>query len=186
MEANQINNLVDRVKNGDQEAFSVLYDEFADRIYRYIRLKVSAAQEAEDIMQDVFVKAWQGAKALETTDLNFSAWLYRVASNTINDHYRKVYRRPQTIGLEPAHDLPTEDLAARQTDLSFQADVLQEKLSQIPEHYKQIIELRYLQNFTIQETAKILNKSSISVRVLQHRAVKKLQELYQDHGQQNN
>jgi len=182
-ETRHIIQLVAKIQQGDQEAFSQLYDEFADRIYKFIRLKVSDNEQAEDLLQEIFVKAWQGCKKLELKGLNFSAWLYRVASNTINDHYRKVYRRPQTVELDPAYNLAGTDDTEKLTEDSFEADSIRKVIDELPENYKQIIELRYFQDFTVEETAKVLNKSSITVRVLQHRATKKLKQLFNNNGQ---
>jgi RNA polymerase sigma-70 factor (ECF subfamily) len=175
--------LVAKIQQGDDQAFSLLYDQFADRIYKFIRLKVSEEEQAEDLLQEVFVKAWQGAKKLELADLNFSAWLYRVASNTVNDHYRKVYRRPQTVELDPAFNVAAPDDTEKLAEDSFEAAAMGKVIEELPANYKQIIELRYFQDFTVEETAKVLNKSSVTVRVLQHRAVKRLKQLFKEYGQ---
>lgn len=184
METSQINQLVEKIKLGDQEAFSLIYEEFVDRIYKFIRLKVSETEQAEDLLQEVFVKAWQGSKKLKVADLNFSAWLYRVASNTVNDHYRKVYRRPQTVELDPAFNVAGKDDTEKLTEDGFETEAVRKVLNDLPDNFKQVIELRYFQDFSVEETAKVLNKSSITVRVLQHRATKKLKQLFKDHGQQ--
>lgn len=181
METSHINELVVKTKQGDQEAFSALYDEFADRIYKFIRMKISESEQAEDLLQEVFVKAWQGSKTLEVTDLNFSAWLYKVASNTVNDHYRKVYRRPQTVELDTAYNIASTDDTERLAENGFEAEAMKKVLDELPENFKQVLELRYFQDFTVEETAKILNKSSVTVRVLQHRATKKLKQLFNEH-----
>lgn len=182
MDKSQVNDLVAKIQKGDEQAFSLIYDEFADRIYKFTCLKVSEPEVAEDLLQEVFVKAWQGCKTLELEDLNFSAWLYRVASNTINDHYRKAYRRPQTTELDPAFNIASTDVTEKATEDSFDAQAMREVIDELPDNYKQIIELRYFQDFTVEETAKVLNKSSVTIRVLQHRATKKLRQLYRENG----
>ncbi len=182
MDNSHINELVVKIKQGDQNAFSELYELFADRIYRFVKLKISDSEQAEDILQEVFVKAWQGAKKIEVKDLNFSAWLYRVASNTVNDHYRKMYRRPQTVGIEESLQIASSENIIESVDATFDAKAMRQILDKLPSNYKQIIELRYFQMFNIEETAKILNKNSVTVRVLQHRAISKLKRIFENNG----
>lgn len=183
MDNTHITELVVKTKQGDQNAFSELYDLFADRIYRFIRLKVSETEQAEDILQEVFIKAWQGAKKIEVKDLNFSAWLYRVASNTVNDHYRKSYRRPQTVSIEEFFQVSSPENIEESTDIKFDSEAVRKVVSQLPSNYKQIIELRYFQMFNVDETAKILDRNSVTVRVLQHRAIAKLKRIFKNNEQ---
>ncbi len=178
MEENSINNLVALVKAGDEQAFGLLYDEYADRLYRYICFKITDRQEAENLLQEVFVKAWQGCRKLEQENLNFTSWIYTIAHNTVNDYFRKVYRRPQTVPLEPNLDIVAKDDTSEDTQKSFTELSIEKALAKLPDKYKQVLELRFLQELSVEETAKILQKNSISVRVLQHRAVKQLQKIF--------
>lgn len=178
MEKDEVEQLVMRAQTGDQEAFSLLYDEFAGRIYKFIKFKIFDDEQAEDLLQEVFVKAWTGCPKLRLADLNFSAWLYTVASNTVNDHFRKVYRRPQTVSLDPAIDIPGDSDTSRNTTAAFDGALVYQALEKLPPHYKQVLELRYIQEFSIEDTARAMRKSSIAVRVLQHRAMKRLQNTF--------
>lgn len=180
MDKDQILALVVGMKSGNQDAFSALYDEFVDRIYKFVRFKIQDQAFVEDILQEVFLKAWQGSKSLDVSDLNFSAWLYRIASNTVNDHYRKVYRRPQTVELEDAMNFASTDDSQKLVSDGFDAREIKNAMSELPESYKQIIELRYFQDFSVEESSKILNKTSITVRVLQHRAIKALEKIFKN------
>lgn len=175
-----INELVRKTQTGDQAAFSALYDEFAQRIYAFIRIKVSATEQAEDILQEVFLKAWKGCKALTLEDLNFSAWLYKVASNTINDYYRKNYREPQTVSIEEAAEVAGQDDPAHNASRGFEKLLVRETVEQLPPHFKEVVELRFFQDFSVAETAKIMGKNSVTVRVWQHRAMKRLEQLFKE------
>ena len=95
-----ITELVIQIQAGNTDAFSKVYDLYADRIFRYIRLKVSDQQSAEDILQDVFIKVWANCGSLKIQDMKFSAWVYKIASNTVNDFYRKKYRRPERSAVQ--------------------------------------------------------------------------------------
>lgn len=183
MDTEQINALVKQAQTGDQAAFAALYDEFAQRLYAFIRIKVKSTEQAEDILQEVFLKAWVGCKTLEIKDLNFSAWLYRVTANTINDFYRKTYREPTTVSIEEAAEVAGIDDPANNASRRLEKRVIVQTLDKLPPHYKQVIELRFLQDFSIADTADILGHNSVTVRVWQHRAIKLLEKLFQNYEQ---
>lgn len=178
MDENSVNNLVARSKDRDEQAFALLYDEYADRLYKYICFKITDTEEAKNILQEVFIKAWQGCVRLEQKELNFTAWIYTIAHNTVNDYFRKVYRRPQTTPLEPSIDIAAKDDASELATNHITQVSIEKALAKLPIQYKQVLELRFLQELSIEETAKVLRKNSISIRVLQHRAIKYLQKIF--------
>lgn len=183
----EIRELVSKTKQGDQDAFAQLYDQFADRIFKFIKLKVGHQQQAEDILQDTFVKAWKGAGGLKLEGLNFSAWLYRVAHNAVNDYFRKLYRRPETLELNENLDFPSGASLTEELDSHQDAQNIKQSLRALPKQYAQVLELRFIQDFTVAETAGILGKSNLSTRLLQHRALKKLKQAISEnyaHGYQ--
>ena len=183
LDKNHILELVKQTQSGDQAAFGALYDEYAQRLYAFIRIKVSATEESEDILQEVFLKAWLGCRSLNLSNLNFSAWLYKVTSNTINDYYRKKYREPEVTPLENAAEIANEDSPADNASAGLQKNVIAKTLAQLPTNYKEVIELRFMQDFSVKDTAEIMGKNSITIRVWQHRAVKQLQQLFKQYGQ---
>lgn len=170
--------LVKRIKDGDQQAFGMLYDEFADRIYSFICIKVTDSVQAEDILQEVFLKAWKSRSKLALEELNFSAWLFKICIYSINDYYRKIYRKPPSLPLDISIDVEGVDDAPLRVEASIDAEILNRALEKLPLTYRQVLELRCIQEFSIKETAEIMQKSSASVRVLQHRAMQKLEEIF--------
>ena len=125
-------NLVLKAKQGDPEAFALIYDEYAQKLFRYIRMKVQNLSECEDVLQDVFIKAWHGLPKFEAKEGNFNAWIYRIATNSINDYFRKKYRRPETVELVDtfnfqANDSPVEDLTK-----SMDTEFLHKTLMSLP------------------------------------------------------
>ncbi|MBU6447882.1 sigma-70 family RNA polymerase sigma factor [Patescibacteria group bacterium] len=165
-----------KAKQGDSHAFGVIYDSFADKIFRYIKIKIQDPAQAEDILQEVFVKAWRGLPNLKTDGLNFSAWIYRIASNAINDHFRKVYRTPKMVDIEEVNIAMPYSIEDR-----YQTDEEIEKMKKcfdlLPSQYKEVLELRYVRDFTTAEIAAITGKTNLAVRLIQHRALKKLKEI---------
>ncbi len=171
----EINQLVSKVKQGDSDAFGLIYDQFVQRIFRYIRLKIQDRQVAEDILQDVFLKAYQGIYKLKTEDLNFSAWLYRIASNTINDYFREKYRKPETLEIDENFDIAGCVSLQKELEIKFDIENAKKAFELLSPLHKQVLELRFIQEFSPEETAKILHKSNLAIRLIQFRALKKVQ-----------
>lgn len=174
METTEVLSIVARAKEQDQAAFGQLYDFFAPRLYRFISYKIATREQAEDVLQETFLKAWKALPKLSLENLNFSAWLYRIARNLINDHYRALQRRPAPDTIENHYDLSSPDNVMEHVAQGIDVGELKELIETLPSNYKQILELRYLQQFSIEETAKIIGKTTVAVRVAQHRAIKKL------------
>ena len=176
---------VTAAKQGSSEAFGQLYDLLAPRIYKFISFKVQQREQAEDILQDTFIKAWRGLGTLRLEELNFTAWLYRIARNSVNDYYRKVYRQPPALELDEALNVASGEspltAAIRESDLEH----VRNASSKLPAHYRQVIELRFIQEFSVEETAQVVGKSSLAIRLIQHRALKQLRTiLSKDYGVQ--
>lgn len=125
------------------------------------------------------MKAWKGCRSLPLDNLNFQAWLYKVASNTINDYYRKIYRQPTLVPIDEAIQIANQDNPAADAAGRFEKQVVRRAMEQLPAKFKKVIELRFFEDFSVSETARILNKNLITVRVWQHRAVKQLEKIYQ-------
>lgn len=172
-----INELVKLAKNGEANAFGELYDLFANKIFKFIKLKIQNPEEAEDVLQEVFIKAYKGLGKLKLEDLNFNAWLYRVASNTINDKFRKKYRTPEIVNIDETFDIADKYSLQEEVQVKSDMESLQIVFNKLPELYKQVLELRFIEEMSLEEIAKILNKSNLSIRLIQFRALKKVREL---------
>ena len=80
--------LVESAAGGDIQAFGRLYDIYVDRIYRHIYYRTSNVEDARDLTQEVFVKAWQGLPKYKRTKTPFLAWLFTISHNRVIDYYR--------------------------------------------------------------------------------------------------
>lgn len=169
-----INKLVILAKQGDTQAFSQIYDQFIKKIFKFVRLKIQNQQEAEDVVQETFVKAYKGLPRLSMENLNFSAWLYRIASNTVNDYFRKKYRTPEIMSIDEKFDLADSYSLDKEVTQNSDMETVLKGFVMLSPLYKQVLELRFIQDFSLNEVAKILNKSNLSVRLIQFRALKKL------------
>lgn len=182
MDSHEVHSLIAQAQRGDTTALGKLYDLYANRLYRFISFKIPTNEQAEDILQETFLKAWRALPKLSLVDLNFSAWLYKIARNLVNDYYRAVKRRPTPETIENYYDLTSSADTFKETATTFDLAILRQAVTKLSPAYRQILELRFIQEFSVEETAQIMGKTTVAVRITQHRAIKKLNSLLtQDH-----
>jgi len=169
--------LVEQARGGDKQAFGQLYDEHARRLHRFIQIRLPNETQAEDLLQETFLKAWLALPKLKLEGLNFSAWLYKIARNLVNDHYRKVYRTPTSEDIEEHMELSADHNIEGDLDRVMMLEKVREVLPKLKTEYRQVIELRFIQEFSVIEAAEILNRSQVAVRLLQYRALQRLRNI---------
>ena len=185
MEANQQNlsgqeiDLVERAKTDDQ-AFAALYDIYFLKIYYFILKRVGHKQTTEDIVSAVFIKVFTNIKKFQPRNrYSFSAWVYRLAANSLTDHYRRQSKEPQA-GLEEI-----QEPADKSQDPSGAVDAEDEKklvrrvLISLPAKDREILELKFFAEMGNQEIAETLGISANNAGVLLYRALKKFQKYYE-------
>ncbi len=169
--------LVERASAHDTQAFAQLYDRYVAKIYKYVYYKTGASQSVEDLTAQVFLKAWESIKGYRWTERPFAAWLFRIAHNLIIDYYR------QHREFVPIDDLALEDGNAPALDdlahLHLTTDVLRQAITQLTDDQKQVIILKFLEGYDIDQVAAMLGKDSRAIRSLQHRALATLQRILQ-------
>lgn len=153
----------------DTEAFAEIYDVYAMRITRFIRLKVARREDAEELQAEVFERAW--GTLCKARVQHLGALLYTIARRTIADHYRKMERSPQESELEAAATV--DDGNDMRTEAVVQSDfaAIQSALDGLYEDYRELIVMRFMDQMTISEIAATLQKTPNSVRVGLHRAI---------------
>lgn len=147
-----------------------LYQEYRDFLYRWLYSRLGNRQEAEDLCHDAFVRAFAGLKNFRG-QASFKNWLFQIAKNLLADYWRKYYRL-KTISLEDWLDLEKEEIM---TDQTKEAKA-QEILSKLEEPYRQVLEYRFLRNYSLKETAEALGISENNVKIRQYRAIKQAQK----------
>jgi len=165
-------NLVERARAGDDTAFAVLFEQFHAPILNYLHRMVSDRPLAEDLTQDTFIKAY---KALPKTqpDLQFKAWLYRIATNTALSHLRrgKIVKFLPFLGERETGDERVERTVTRQTDIETVLD-------QLPKHYAAVLLLRHYQGLSLAETAEALDITENAAKLRLFRARKAFAKIY--------
>ena len=174
----EVEKLIRLSQRGDAEAFGELYDKLVVLIYRYIYYRVNH-QDAEDLTELVFLKAWENRKKYKNKkEASFLAWLFRIAHNIVVDHYRTA-AKTQTVELsEEIADLNySSDNPADEVQLKFDQLKLARLIRKLPEIQQQVIVLKFVNDFSNAEIAKIIDKSVGAVRVIQYRALSRLKKL---------
>jgi RNA polymerase sigma-70 factor, ECF subfamily len=171
----KVDSLVGRAVSGDTEAFGCLYDIYADRIYRHIYYRTSNVEDARDLTQEVFTKAWQGLPRYKRTNTPFLGWLFTISHNRVIDYYRTrkdhAYLNSEIIR-EDRESSPEKLIEAEFTQREVRKAILQ-----LPEDQQQVILMSFIEGFEYKEIASALNKSEGNIRVIVHRGLKKMREL---------
>ena len=165
----------------DPEVFGILIDRYTPKLLRYIRRITNvSAEDAEDILQDIFIKAYQNLRGFDTS-LSFSSWMYRIAHNTVISRHRKLQARPQSIYGDMATDILEKVASELQTDaavlLAGDRQVLETAMNDLPLKYKEVLVLRYFEEYSYDEIADIIKKPPGTVATWINRAKKKLKDI---------
>ena len=170
--------LVDRARQKDADAFGLLYDRFQPEIVRYLAHRTGDPDTAEDLAQQVFLKAWQAIPRYEARGVPFKAWLYRMAHNQMVDYFRT--RRP-TADLEGI-DQPEEAEAESIVLAAEMSAALERALSRLSEDHRQVLTLRFLMEKSAKEIGEIMGRKEVTVRGLQMRALQALRREIDEMG----
>ena len=168
------------------DAFAKLYDQYYPKIFGYVLRRTANLEAAEDITSETFLKALGKLWQFRWRNVPFSSWLYRIATNEINQYFRKSeYKKSismeelqeQGFELISPHD-PESELIEAQEKLKQYQDFLeiQEKIVGLPAKYQEVIALRFFEQKQIKEITEILGKKEGTIKSLLHRAVEKLRE----------
>jgi RNA polymerase sigma-70 factor, ECF subfamily len=164
--------LITRTKQGDSDAYGILYDRYVDALFRYIYYRLRDEQEAQDLTEETFIKVWETVKEKGTGIYNFKAWLYRIAHNLVVDHYRKskeILSLDNIAALSDGQPHPENIIQDEETQVQ-----LMNAVAQLEPELQQLITLRFGNGYSHRETAEIMNVKEGHLRVMQHRALKKL------------
>ena len=160
--------LVERAKDGDRDAFGVLYKEHAAAVARVIRFRLG--REDEDAVSEVFLRAWRGLAGYRDTGVPFSAWLYAIARHVAIDLLRTSART------EPRAEVPDREV----DEMTAELLTLHDAIEQLPTEQRQVIELKYLVGMNNAEVAAALETSTGAVNAKQWRALKALADVLEE------
>jgi RNA polymerase sigma-70 factor (ECF subfamily) len=156
----------------DFDAFSELYQRYLCPIYRFVRSQVPSDSVAEDLTAQVFFKALNSAGTFRG-DSGYAPWIFRIAHNAVSTWRRGKDR--VAVNLEEVPERADETpCPASQVILGEARSVIWQKVSELPPAQREVVALRYIRDFSIEEVAGITDRSRGAVRILLHRARLKL------------
>ncbi len=156
-----------------KQEFLSAYDMYADAIFRHCFFKVSDREVARDITQDVFTKTWQYLSDNKPV-LNMKAFLYKVAGNLVIDYYRKRKTDSLDLKIDEGVQFASEEVMGGQ---NAEIGIVIEALQKLPENYREVMRLRYVDDLTPGEIAEITGQSENAVSVKIHRGLEKLKHI---------
>jgi len=172
--------LVQRAQARDPEAFNQLYEAHFEKVYRYVAMRLGNGMEAEDVTQEVFLKALGSISSFRWKGVPFLAWLYRIARNQVIDHYRK---RPKTPPVS-INDLqiPEEGNPVEIAEQKSEFERIMKAARKLTEAQREVIALRFVSDLSIAETAHVMRRSEGAVKALQHSALIALRRVMVTNG----
>ncbi len=166
--------VIKQVRDGDAEAYGMLYEQYAEVIFRYVYSHLEGRLDAEDLTEEIFLRAWRALPKYDERGLPFSAFLFRIARNSLIDYYRQ-HKSVQSIeDMElQSHEAGPEEMV----DTHIESHHLRDTIAKLREDYRNVLIFRFLSGLSPEETAQVMQRSVGAVRVLQHRALSALKDL---------
>jgi len=176
--------LVERAQAGEAAAFGLIYDRYVDTVFRFVYFRVGNRQLAEDLTSDTFLRALKRIGSFTWQGRDLGAWLVTIARNLVADHFKSGrYRLEVTTG--DVLDADREDRGPEGSPESAVVDhitnvALLTAVKQLNPEQQECIVLRFLQGFSVAETAQTMGKNEGAIKALQYRAVRALARLLPD------
>lgn len=173
--------LIRAAQKGDENAVGELYNLHVDKVYHYLFYRVESHEIAEDLTAEVFMRFVEGISAYQDRNVPLLAWLYQIAHARLVDHYRQ---KP-TVDIDDAFEtthLSLEDDMDTELMKSYQQETVQAALSTLKDEQRQVLVLRFIEGYNLQQTAEVLGKSIGAVKVMQHRALQALSQFLAKQG----
>lgn len=167
--------IIQRIKDGENEHFDILIRKYRDRVFRYAYSNLGDYDDALEAAQDIFVSVFKSLKNFRG-ESKFSTWLYSITSNYCKNFKRKK-RRMNVISIfrnddDMASELPIIDEREnleKKFELDNTYEIATEELQKLPDDYRNILVLRDIEGYTYDEIAEILKISLSNVKVRIHR-----------------
>ena len=170
--------IIARARNMDPDAWDIIFNRYYPEIFSYLRYRTNSLEDAEDLAAMVFERAVRHIGSYKETGRGMGAWLQRIASNLVVDYYRRrsVKARvsePLPPNLVDTHPSPLEHALRRDT-----VEDIHKALAELPDSQRDVLIYRFLLGYNLEETAQIMDKSVNAIKALQHRALKRLRQVW--------
>lgn len=166
--------LIARAKEGDKRAYGKLFRLCYKDIYDYILRRVGNVHDAEDLTMDVFTKGYTGVTSFEERGHSVRAWFYRIAHNSVVDHFRV---RRESVDIDEIPAFASEEEAIEDVlSASAEMERLYREVVRLPPAQAEVLLLRFMKDLSVSETAEVLGKKEVTVRALQFKGIKNLRK----------
>lgn len=164
------------LKNLDARVIGAVYDRFFPDVYRYVYYRLGDEQLAEDISSDVFVRLLEAIKKERGPQTNLKGWLLATASHAVADHLRQSYRRPieELSDGTPDNEAPS---LRDEIDRRDKVDAVQAAYLQLTPDQQNVLAFRFGDGYSLEETARVMQKKVNAIKALQFRALAALQRI---------
>ncbi len=175
--------LIEESRN-DKTKFSPLYEHYQPYIKEFFKHRLNDYETAEDLTSAVFEKALNGLDNFQWQGVSFSAWLYRIARNTLIDHYRKVSRNKPVASSELLQEFPSQEKQPLELiETMYSEELLYSILQKLPPREKDIIYLKFFDGYSNKVISQITGLSETNVGTIIYRTVRKLRQMYQERSE---
>jgi RNA polymerase sigma-70 factor (ECF subfamily) len=169
--------LVRLAQEGDGEAFGQLYDRYVDTVYRFVYYRVNDRALAEDFTSETFLRALRRISTISYQGRDIGAWFVTIARNIVLDHMKSARHRLEITTADTIEGNDREPSPEAAVLESLASQRLMAAVGQLGEEQRECVMLRFIQGFSVSETATVMGKNDGAIKALQHRAVRKLAEL---------
>jgi RNA polymerase sigma-70 factor (ECF subfamily) len=169
--------LVHRAQGGDGDAFGLLYDRYVDTVFRFIYFRVNDRALAEDFTSETFLRALRRITTISYQGRDIGAWFITIARNIVLDHMKSARHRLEITTADTYEGDDREPSTEEAVLGGLQSEHLMAAVRQLGDEQRECVMLRFIQGFSVSETAAVMGKNDGAIKALQHRAVRKLAEL---------
>lgn len=173
MGGNAFEKVLTSARAGDDQAFAQLYEYMNQRVYAFVSYRGSVDPEA--MVNEVFLKVFTNLNTFEGNEVQFAAWIFKIARNKLIDESRFRSRRPEETSLKESHESGRIDSAVESDALAtLSTDWVLDQLDVLTPEQRDVVVMRVVSDLTIEVIAEVLGKRVGAVKAMQRRAFRTL------------
>jgi RNA polymerase sigma-70 factor (ECF subfamily) len=163
-------------KNHKEAMLTSCFNQYFDRIARYIYVRLGDKAEAEDLASEVFLKAYKSLDTFKKREVPMQAWLFKIAHNLLVDHHRK-HSKINMIHVEDNLEIDAKSDTMETALVNMEYGKVLEAMDKLTQDQRQVVELRFFGGLTSEEVSNVMDKSNGAIRQMQSHAIKRLRQL---------
>ena len=163
-------------------ALAELFEEYYDRIARYIAVRIGNRDDAEEMAGEVFLRALEAVDTFQWRGIPMHAWLFRIAHNLVVDYLRRHTKR-RSVPLEEAHTLPSASDPPREAEIKIQSEEAFRAMERLTPAQQEVLTLRLLGGLSAAEAGQLMGRTEGAVRELQRAALRTLRGMLNPQSQ---